>query len=165
MAQRLYFRKETTNFIKQFNFLAWNIKSRRSAEVSSGSLLFLLFINDIADDIQSLVRLFADDSSLIFSSTNPLEVEDRLNLDLQVLDNWAKQWLVDFNPQNTEYMVISFRQNINPINLKFDSESLNQVDNHKHLGVTISSNGKWAEHINNICQKATYKSKYLSSEN
>ena len=64
-----------------------------------GTLLFLLFINDIADDIQSLVRLFADDSSLIFSSTNPLEVEDRLNLDLQVLDNWAKQWLVDFNPQ------------------------------------------------------------------
>ena len=71
--------------------------------------IFLFFINDIADDIQSLVRLFADDSSLIFSSTNPLEVEDRLNLDLQVLDNWAKQWLVDFNPQNTEYMVISFR--------------------------------------------------------
>jgi hypothetical protein len=59
----------------------------------------LLFINDIADDIQSLVRLFADDSSLIFSSTNPLEVKDRLNLDLQVLDNWTKQWLVDFNPK------------------------------------------------------------------
>jgi hypothetical protein len=59
------------------------------------------------------VRLFTDDNSLIFSSTNPLEVEDRLNLDLHVLDNWAKQWLVDFNPQNTEYMVISFRQNIN----------------------------------------------------
>jgi hypothetical protein len=111
----------------------------------------LFFINDIADDIQSLVRLFADDSSLIFSSTNPLEVEDRLNLDLQVLDNWTKQWLVDFNPQKTEYiflyMVISFRQSINPINLKFNYESLIQVDNHKHLGVTISSNGKWAEHM------------------
>jgi hypothetical protein len=37
-----------------------------------GSLLFLPFINDIADDIQSLVRLFADDSSLIFSSTSLL---------------------------------------------------------------------------------------------
>ena len=66
-----------------------------------GPLLFLLFINDIADDMQSLVILFADDSSLMFSSTNPLEVEDRLNLDLHVLDNWAKQWLVDFNPQKT----------------------------------------------------------------
>ena len=40
-------------------------------------------------------------------------------------------------------MVTSFRQNIN------------HVDNHKHLGVTISSNCKWAEHINNIYQKAT----------
>jgi hypothetical protein len=47
----------------KFNFHTWNIKSRRSAGFSSASLLFLLFINDIADDIQSLVRLFADDGS------------------------------------------------------------------------------------------------------
>ena len=39
-----------------------------------------------------------DDSSLMFSSTNPLEIEAMLNLDLHVLDNWVKQWLVDFNP-------------------------------------------------------------------
>jgi hypothetical protein len=58
-----------------------------------------------------LLNLYAKDGRML----NPLEVEDRLNLDLQVLDNWAKQWLVDFNPQKTEYMVISFRQNINPI--------------------------------------------------
>jgi hypothetical protein len=161
MPQRLYFRKETTSFIKQFNFLAWIIESRSSAGVVLGPLLFLLFINDITYDIQSFVRLFADDSSLIFSSINPLEVEDRLNLGLQVLDDWAKQWLVDFNPQKTEYMVISFQQNINQINLKFNSENLNQVDNHKHLGVTISSNGKWAEHINNIKRL----NKYLSLEN
>ena len=63
--------------------------------------------------------IFADASSLMFSSTNPLEVEAKLNLDLHALDNLAKQWLVDFNPQKTEYMVISFRQSINPINLKF----------------------------------------------
>jgi hypothetical protein len=30
-----------------------------------------------------------------------------------------------------------------------------KLDNHKHLGVTISSIGKWEEHIKNICQKAT----------
>ena len=50
-----------------------------------------MFLNDIADDIQSLVRLFADDSSLMFSSTYPLEVEARLDLNLHTLDNWAKQ--------------------------------------------------------------------------
>jgi hypothetical protein len=47
----------------------------------------------------SLQLITADDSSLMFSSTNPLEIEARLNLDLQALDNWVKQWLVDFNPQ------------------------------------------------------------------
>ena len=47
-------------------------------------------------------------------------------------------------------MVISFRQNINPINSKFNSENLNQVDNHKHLGVTITGNCKSAKHINNM---------------
>ena len=67
------------------------------AGVPQGSVLGpLQFLNDIADDIQSLLRLFSDDSSLIFSYINPLEVEDRLNLDLQDLDNRAKQWLVDF---------------------------------------------------------------------
>ena len=50
---------------------------------------------------------------------------------------------------------MSFRQSINPINSKFNSENLNQVDNHKHLGVPISRNCKWAKHINDICQKAT----------
>jgi len=40
----------------------------------------------------------------MFSSTNPLENEARLNLDLHALDNWAKQWLVDFNPpKNWKY--------------------------------------------------------------
>ena len=47
----------------------------------------------------SLQLITADDSSLMFSSTNPLEIEARLNLDLQALDKWIKQWLVDFNPQ------------------------------------------------------------------
>ena len=66
MVQRLYLRKETTNCIKHFNFHTWNIESRRSTGVIFGPLLFLIFINDIADDIQSLDRLFAGDSSLMF---------------------------------------------------------------------------------------------------
>ena len=45
-----------------------------------------------------LQLITADDSSLMFSSTNPLQIEVRLNLDLQAFDNWVKQWLVDLNP-------------------------------------------------------------------
>jgi hypothetical protein len=51
----------------------------------------------------SLQLITADDSSLMFSSTNPLEIEARLNLDHHALvKNWVKQWQVDFNPLKTE---------------------------------------------------------------
>jgi hypothetical protein len=76
-------------------------------------------------------------------------------LDLQALDNWVKQWLVDFNPQkNWIYgYFISAKHKSNKS--KFHSEKLNQVENHKHLGVTITWNCKWAKYINNVCQNAT----------
>jgi hypothetical protein len=56
----------------------------------------------------SLQLITADDSSLMFSSTNPLEIEARLNLDLQALDYWVKQWLVDFNPKKLNIWLFHF---------------------------------------------------------
>jgi hypothetical protein len=48
-----------------------------------GPLLFILYINDITEDIQSLSRLFADDTSLSYSSSNINEIEERLNKPMQ----------------------------------------------------------------------------------
>ena len=48
-----------------------------------GPLLFLLYINDIADDTKSLSRLFADDTSLSYSSSNINVIEQTLNSDLE----------------------------------------------------------------------------------
>ncbi len=119
------------------------------------SLLFLLYINDIAENIQCSVRIFADDSSLMYSSRNRIDIEMRLNTDLQELDVWAKRWLVDFNPQKTEFMVFSFRGEDPGIQLRFNDQPIQIVDNHKHLGVTFSSDCKWSVHIDNICRSAS----------
>ncbi len=56
-----------------------------------GPLLFLLYINDIADEIKSLVRLFADDSSLISSAKNINDIQTNLNNDLKCLENWSSK--------------------------------------------------------------------------
>ena len=63
-----------------------------------GLLLFILYINDITEDIQSLSRLFADDTSLSYSSSNINEIEQRLNSDMIKIYNLSTIWLVDFNP-------------------------------------------------------------------
>jgi hypothetical protein len=57
-------------------------------------LLFLLYINDIADNTQSFSRLFADDTSLLYSSNNINEIEVIVNSDLSKIYNWSKEWLV-----------------------------------------------------------------------
>jgi hypothetical protein len=78
-----------------------------------GPLLFLLYINDITDNTQSLSRLFADDTSLLYSSNNVNEIEVIVNSDLSKIYNWSKEWLIDFNPKKTECIIFSTNQAAN----------------------------------------------------
>ena len=59
-----------------------------------GPLLFLLYVNDIAENLLSLTRLFADDISLSYSSQSPYTIEDVINSDLESISIWSKQWIV-----------------------------------------------------------------------
>jgi hypothetical protein len=40
------------------------------------------------------------------------------------------------------------------LNIRFNDESVELVDNHKHLGVTFVSDGNWTVHIENIAKSA-----------
>ena len=129
-----------------------------SAGVPQGSVLgplfFLVYVNDIIENLLSISRLFADDTSLAFTSSNLQDLEGILNHDLQIISAWAKQWLVDFNPNKTEAILFTLEQNIDPPLLLFDQTQVKFVDHHKHLGLTFSFNGKWHEHINAILSSA-----------
>lgn len=80
--------------------------SEISAGVPQGSvlgpLLFLIYVNDVAVNMLSLCRLFADDSSLQYSSNNILNIEYILNHDLKILESWSKKWLLKFNSSKTK---------------------------------------------------------------
>ena len=117
-----------------------------SAGVPQGSvldpLLFLIYINDIYDDLTGMTRLFADDTSLSFSSASMAEIEFVLNNDLENISNWANKWLSTFNALKTEVMLISNVFHDYNIEFKLNNSSLEIVDAHKHLGVYISSENK-----------------------
>ena len=78
----------------------------RSNEISAGvpqgsvlgPLLFLVFVNDITENLVSISRLFADDTSLACTTSNVDDLAGILNHDLRVISQCSKQWLVTFNP-------------------------------------------------------------------
>ena len=70
-----------------------------------GPLLFLIYINDLENGINSNVNFFADDTSLFSIVTNPILSAFELNSDLKVIENWAYQWKMLFNPDPTKQAI------------------------------------------------------------
>ena len=65
-------------------------------------LLFLIYINDLSDDLSTNAKLFAGDTSL-FSVVRDINTSAaHLNNDLRKISNWAFQWKMSFNPDPSE---------------------------------------------------------------
>ncbi len=67
-------------------------------------LLFLIFINDMVEDLSSDPSLYADDALLIKALHSSRDVV-LVNKDLQIIADWAAQWRVNFNASKTVYMI------------------------------------------------------------
>ena len=56
-----------------------------------GQLLFLIYINDLSDGLQSNPKLFADDTSLFSTVHDITETRNDLNNDLRKINIWVHQ--------------------------------------------------------------------------
>ena len=130
-----------------------------------GPLLFLIFINDIISDIESNIRLFADDTCLYIDIDDPIESTDALSRDLTKLSSWARKWKVDFSPSKTFSLMFSrLRENASAINpLTFLNKIIANVNSHKHLGLTLRKDCLWRDHIDTIVSKASKRLDVLQS--
>ncbi len=142
-------------------------KLQVSAGVPQGSILgpilFLIYINDLTIGIQTEINLFADDTSLMDMSPNPQTSYLNLTNDLIRIDNWSKQWIVEFNPSKTYSITFSNKRNKPPKTpLIFKNEILEEVDQFKYLGVTFTADMSWGTHIDIITAKASKRIDQLS---
>ena len=67
-----------------------------------GPLLFLIYINDLPNELKSNVKLFADDTSLFTIVKDINESASILNNDLLLISKWAFNWKMLFNPDPTK---------------------------------------------------------------
>ena len=123
-----------------------------------GPLLFLVYINDIVEEIQSNTNSFAYDTCLSMVVGNPSAAGTIVQNDINRIIIWADKWLVRFNPSKSESRIIFRKRNksTHPDLLIYNAV-IPQVNLHKHLGVFISSNVSWDNHLENIIDKSRKK--------
>ena len=63
-----------------------------------GPLLFLIYINDLPENLQSTENLLADDTSLFSTVYEPNISASQLESDLKNISQWAYKWKMNFNP-------------------------------------------------------------------
>ena len=113
-----------------------------------------LYINDISSDIESEIRLFADDC-VCYHEIKDEEDTMKLQSDIDRLSSWARKWGMRFQPVKCNMMQLT-RKRIKKIHASYilEGTDLENVESIKYLGVTITSDLRWNTHVSNVCTKA-----------
>jgi hypothetical protein len=77
-----------------------------------GPLLFLVYINDLPDQVTSSTRLFSDNSLVYSIIRNPQNTE-ALQADLDVIQRLERQWSMEFNA--AKYNTVRFSRKSRPL--------------------------------------------------
>ena len=122
-----------------------------------GPLLFLIYTNDLVDNLECDIHLYADDAVLMTHyKENKEESFQKMNRDLQRLNEWATKWFMSFNPTKTKYMVVTATETPNP-DLQLDGINIEKVRSYSQLGLILNEKMNWDAHIDNIISKANKK--------
>ena len=119
----------------------------------TGPLWFLIFINDLPNNISSKIRLFADDCVIYRTIRGPSDA-DLLQQDLHKLTEWQNKWLMRFNEKKCYVMRIAQARSPLQFEYTLNGSQLQSTSCHGYLGVDISSDLKWNQHIFRTAAKA-----------
>lgn len=117
-----------------------------------GPVLFLVYINDLPDNITSKCKIFADDTKLYRASDTE---EDRRTLqeDLTKLDRWAERWQMEFNVEKCA--VLHQGKNNGEADYTMKGKVLEKSNGEKDLGVTMDKKLNFKRHIQDVRSKAS----------
>ena len=117
------------------------------------ALLFVIYINDLPENIRSHLFLFADDCKF-FREIATQEDIDIMQADLDTLFEWSQKWLLTFHPGKCVNLRITLRKDTEPHVYHLGNDDLKNVDEVKDLGVTVDGKLKFESHISGKVNKA-----------
>ena len=138
-----------------------------NAGVSQGSILgptlFLLYVNDLPDNVICNIAIYADDTTLYYKCDQASDLWQQLELvydfesDLRGTVDCGRMSLVDFNAGKTQLVSFDRSKNTVAIDMKIDVSVLKEKSSFKMLGLTFSSKLSWGSYIFSIAETASKK--------
>ena len=123
-------------------------------------LLFLVYINDIADnmprDVQ--VSLYADDIALWVGSPTIGEASRKVQAALRILEEWAHRWKLPVNAEKSEAAAFALGTNAEALanpTLQLNGQILRCTATPKLLGMTFDRRMTFRAHVERIALKMT----------
>ena len=124
-----------------------------------GPLLFLVYINDLPNGIESICKIFADHTALFSKVKDATFSNTKLNNDLNKISKWAFQWKIFLNPDPSKQAIgICFsrkRDNENYPPLVFNDTKVQIANRQKHLGLILDSKLDFSEQIDSKINKCS----------
>ena len=117
-----------------------------------GPLLFVIFINDLLDEVKSDMYLFADDTK-VFRRISTKEDEEILQKDINDMLKWADKWQLEFHPDKCVKISITNKECENR-NYKMNDITLRNVKQEKDIGAIVDNQLKFEDHMYEKIKKA-----------
>ena len=118
-----------------------------------GTLLFLIFINDILKELKCKALLFADDLKVFINVKNDYDCQ-KLQNDLNKLLSWCQNNNMEFNTGKCKTITFSKRKRPVLFNYNINGVVLTRVNHIDDLGVTFASDFNFSQHIDMKIKKA-----------
>jgi hypothetical protein len=118
-----------------------------------GPLLFVIFINDLPEELQTSAYLFADDTK-VYNIIKNKNDQENLQKDLNKLEEWSDRWLLRFHPDKCKHIHVG--KQIEP-NTRYyiHNKKLEIIEEEKDIGVTVDNKLSFENHLNLKVNKAT----------
>ena len=103
-----------------------------------GPVLFVIFINDLPQEVISELLLYADDAKIYRTITNEADRE-QLQKDLHSMSIWSDIWLLSFHPDKLKKLTISRREYQTERRYYVGADPVKNVNSEVDLGVCVDS--------------------------
>ena len=126
-----------------------------------GPLLCIIYINGVQSCLENCrMVIFADDIAMFCPASTAVELQAKLDFDLQGVMNWLRNNKLLLNVPKSKLMIIGNSRKLKEfanIQLIANDTPLERVQNFKYLGVVIDENLSWKSHIEKLQLKVSQR--------